>query len=107
MLRLPSSQPSVAAAGQDLASALSQLASAVGRWVALQPAAQEVPVYAERLRRASTDTLDGAGTWVGATATRARARGADAASATRTGVVNLALVAALLWWVDRMLTSDE
>lgn len=107
MLRLPGSQPSVAAAGQDLASALGHLATAVGRWVALQPTAQDAGVYAERLRRASADTLDDAGTWAGATATRARERGSDVASATRTGVINLALVAALLWWLDRMLTSDR
>jgi hypothetical protein len=107
MLRLPSSQPSVTTSGQDLASALGHLTTALGRWVALQPAAKEVPVYARRLRRASADTLDGAGAWAGATATRARERGADAASATRTATVNLLLVAALFWWLDRILTSDR
>lgn len=106
MLRLPSSQPSVAAAGQDLASALGNLATALGRWVALQPTARDAGVYAARMRRASADTLDGAGTWAGATATRARERGAHAASATRTGVINLVLVAVLYWWIDRLLTSE-
>ena len=107
MLRGPRSQPSVADAGQDLASALGDLATSIGRWVALQPVAQGVPVYAERARRASADAAGGAGEWAGATATRARKRGAEVASATRTQAINLVVLVALLWWIDRMLTSDR
>lgn len=106
-IRLRTSQPSVTSAGGDLVSALQHLFAATGRWLAHQPAAQGVPVHVERVRRASVDSLEGAGSWAGSTATRARQRGARAASATRTGVVNLALVAVLLWWVDRKLTGDR
>jgi hypothetical protein len=107
MARLRRSTPDVATAGADLASSLTDLAAAVGRWVALQPVAQELPVYAERARRASTETLGQAGEWTSTTAGRAKAATASAASATKTGVLNLLLVALLLWWVDRMLTSGE
>lgn len=107
MRRLPMSKPSVGSAANDLVSAIGDLATSTSRWVALQPAAQQAPVYAERLCRASAGTVDGATSWAGATATRVRERGADAASATRTGMVNLALVALLLWWVDRMLTHED
>ena len=107
MLRRPGSAPSVGTASQDLGTALRDMTAATRRWLALQPAAQEVPVYAERLRRASADTVGSAGAWAGATAAGARERGAHAASATRTTLVNLALVAALLWWVDRLLTSEH
>lgn len=117
-LRLPRSEPNITSASSDLVSALGDLATAAGRWLALQPAAQEVPVYAERLRRASSGTLHDAGSWAGARAgaarsaassraTRARERGSDVASATRTQAINLALVAMLLWWVDRLLTADR
>jgi hypothetical protein len=105
-IRLSPSQPSVTSAGGDLASSLAHLAGSTGRWLARQPAAQGVPVYAQRVRRSSADTLEGAGAWAGGKVTRARERGARAASATKTGVINLALVAVLLWWVDRTLTSD-
>lgn len=107
MPRLLLSKPSVGSAANDLVSAISDLASAVGRWIALQPTGQQAPVYVERLRRASAETVDGASEWAGHTATRVRERSADAASATRTGLINLALVALLLWWVDRLLTGDE
>ena len=106
-IRLRTSEPSVTSAGSELASAVSDLATAAGRWLALQPVARGLPTYAERMRRASTTTLRGAGSWATGTAARARARGADAASATRTALVNLALVGALLWWLDRMLTRDD
>ena len=107
MLRRPGSAPTVGTASHELGTALRDMTTATGRWLALQPKAQEVPVYAERLRRASADTLDSAGTWAGATAAGARERSARAAGATRTTAVNLALVAALLWWVDRLLTSEH
>jgi hypothetical protein len=107
MARLLRSTPDVTTAGTDLASALGDLASAAARWLALQPAAQELPVYADRARRASAETLGHAGEWTAATAGRARAATAGAASATRTGIVNLLLVAALLWWIDRLLTSRD
>lgn len=117
MVRLLTSQPSVGSAANELVSAMGDLATSLGRWVALQPAARQAPVYAERLRRASAATVDGAGAWAGDTATRVRTRSADtatrvrkrsadAASTTRTGLVNVGLVALLLWWVDRVLTAD-
>ena len=105
-LRLRSPEPSVATAGSDLVSALGRLAAAGGRWLALQPVARDVPVYADRARNAASGTLDDAGSWVVTTTSQARQRGADAASTTRTVMINLALVAALLWWVDRLLTKD-
>lgn len=104
--RLPTSKPSVNSASNELRSSLGDLALAAARWLTLQPVAHQVPVYATRVRRASADTLEGAGSWAGATASRARQRGADAASATRTRMVNLAVVAVLLWWIDRMLIRD-
>lgn len=107
MFRPQLSKPTVGSAANDLASAIGDLTTSVARWVALQPAAQQAPVYVERVRRASADTVDGASAWAGETATRVRDRSADVASATRTGVINLALVAVLLWWVDRLLTGDE
>jgi hypothetical protein len=106
-LRLPTSKPSVSSAGNEFVSSLGHLASAAGRWLALQPIANEVPVYAARVGRSSADTLGAAGSWAGATASRARQRSADAASAARTRMVNLAIVVALLWWLDRMLTRDD
>lgn len=106
-LRLPRSSPTVASAGNDLAGALGDFAAAIGRWLALQPAAQEVPVYAGRARRASAETLGHAGEWAGSTASRAKARTAEAASATKTTVTNLLLVAVLVWWVDRLLTRRD
>lgn len=105
MARLLRSTPDVATASTDLASALADLATATGRWLALQPVAQELPVYAERARQRSAETIGHAGEWTSATAVRARAATASAASATRTGVINLLLVVALLWWVDRLLTK--
>ena len=107
MARLLRSTPDVATAGTDLASALGDLASAVGRWLALQPVAQELPVHVERARKASTQRIGRAGEWTSSTAGRAKAATADAARATKTGVINLLLVAALLWWVDRMLTRGD
>lgn len=106
-LRLRGSTPKVTTASSDLVASLGDLASAAGRWLALQPAAQEIPVYAERARQASSDTVEHAGQWAGAKATRAREVGADAASATKTGVINVLLIAALLWWVDRLLTGQR
>lgn len=106
-LRLPGSTPTTTKAGGDLVTALGELATAAGRWLALQPVAQEVPVYAERARRASADTIEHAGSWAGSTASRARDATSDAASATRTVVINLLLAAGLLWWVDRMLTRPD
>jgi hypothetical protein len=104
--RSTTTAPSVGEASGDLASALGDLAVAAGRWVALQPTAQEVPVYAEKVRRASADTIEGAGAWAGNTASKARTRTAEVASATRTQTINLLLVAALLWWVNRLLQRD-
>ena len=104
--RLPTSKPNVSSASSELASSLGDLLVAGGRWLARQPVAHRVPVYAERLRQASASTVGAAGSWAGDTASRARQRSADAASATKTTVVNLALVAALLWWIDRMLTRE-
>ncbi len=105
MARLLRSTPDVATAGTDLASALADLATATGRWLALQPVAKELSVYAERARQESAETIGQAGEWTSATAGRARAATASAARATRTGVINLLLVGALLWWVDRLLTK--
>ena len=104
--RLPTSKPSVSSASNELVSSLGDLVAAGGRWLARQPVAHQVPAYTTRLREASTSTVGAAGSWAGATASRARQRGADAASATKTGIVNLALVAALVWWLDRMLTRE-
>lgn len=103
--RLRGSKPKVTTAGSDLVDSLGELATATGRWLALQPVAQELPVYAERARQASSETVGHAGEWAGATATRAKAATADAASATKSVVINLLLVATLLWWVDRLLTG--
>ena len=47
-LRLRGSTPKVSDAGNDLVSSLNDLVAATGRWLALQPVAQELPVYAER-----------------------------------------------------------
>jgi hypothetical protein len=105
-LRLRTTKPSVSSASSELVSSLGHLAGAGGRWLARQPVAQQLPVYATRVRDATTGTVGTAGTWAGTTASRARQRGARAASATKTRVVNLALVAALAWWLDRMLTSE-
>lgn len=105
-LRLPTSKPNVSSASSELVSSLGDLVAAGGRWLARQPVAHHVPVYATRLREASTATVGAAGSWAGATASRARQRSADAASATKTGIVNLALVAVLVWWLDRMLTRE-
>lgn len=106
-LRLPGSKPSATTAGSDLAESLGDLAAAAGRWLALQPVAQELPVYAERARQASSETAEHAGRWAGATASRARTATADAATTTKTAAINLVLVAALLWWVDRLLTRGR
>lgn len=106
-LRLRRSKPDVTTAGSDLAGALADLAASAGRWVALQPVAQELPVYAERARAASSEKIGQAGRWAGDTAGRARSATADAASATKTQVINVLLVAVLLWWVDRMLTGQR
>ena len=105
-LRLRTQEPSATTAGSDLLSALGRLVGAGGRWLALQPVAREVPVYADRARDAASGTLHDAGSWVTTTTSRARRRGADAASTTRTVMINVALAAALLWWVDRLLTKD-
>ncbi len=105
--RLSRSAPSVTSASDDLMAALGDLSAAIRRWLALQPAAQEIPVYATRAKQASVDAVGHAGEWAGATAMRARTTTARAASATRTGVINLLLVAGLLWWVDRMLTRRD
>jgi hypothetical protein len=105
-LRLRTQEPSTATAGSKLLSALGRLVGAGGRWLALQPVAREVPVYAERARGAATGTLHDAGSWATTTTSRARQRGADAASTTRTVMINLALVAAMVWWIDRLLTKD-
>lgn len=105
-LRLRTPEPSAATAGSDLRSALGRLLGAGGRWLALQPVAREVPVYADRARHAATGTLHDAGSWVTTTTSQARQRSADAASTTRTVMINLALVAALVWWIDRLLTKD-
>lgn len=106
-VRLRRSVPTVFSAGNDLVTALNDLVTATGRWLALQPVAQELPVYAGRARQASSETLGHAGDWAGATATRARQTTAQAASTVRTQMINLALVALLLWWVDRMLTRAD
>ena len=106
-VRLRRSAPRVSTAGSDLVTALNDLVTAAGRWLALQPVAQELPVYAERAREASSETLEHAGDWAGATATRAREATSSAASTARTQTINLVLVALLLWWVDRMLTSSD
>jgi hypothetical protein len=106
-LRLRASAPTASSAGNDLVTALNDLVTATGRWLALQPVAQELPAYAERARQASSETLEHAGDWAGATATRARAATSGAASAARTQTINLVLVALLLWWVDRVLTSSD
>lgn len=99
--------PTVGKAGGDLASALGDLVQAAGRWLGEQPAAAQAPVYAERLRQASAESLDQAGAWAEQTAGAARDQSVRAASATRTGIVNLALVGLVLWWVDRMLVAGE
>ncbi|HSJ46566.1 MAG TPA: hypothetical protein VK923_17955 [Euzebyales bacterium] len=106
-VRLRRSLPTVFSAGNDLVTALNDLVTATGRWLALQPVAQELPVYAGRARQASSETLEHAGGWAGATATRAREATSSAASTARTQTINLVLVALLLWWVDRMLTSSD
>jgi hypothetical protein len=106
-IRLRTSEPTVMSAGRDLVSALGELATAASRWLTLQPVAHQVPAYAERVRHASTTTLQGAASWATDTAAQARARGAAAASATRTALINVALVGALLWWLDRMLTRED
>jgi hypothetical protein len=80
--------------------------AASSRWVAVQPVAREVPVHAERARHATAGTLRDAGSWAVHTTSHARKRSANAASAARTAMINLALVVALLWWVDRLLTRD-
>lgn len=105
-LRLRGSTPKVSDAGNDLVSSLNDLVAATGRWLALQPVAQELPVYAERARQASAETLDHAGDWAGATAARAREATSEAAGTVRTQTINLILVALLLWWVDRVLTRS-
>lgn len=106
-IRPPGSSPSVTTAGGDLVESLRDLTASAGRWLALQPAAQELPVHVERARQASTETLGHAGDWAGATATRAKVATADAAGSARTLFVNLLIVTALLWWVDRLLTRPE
>lgn len=106
-VRLRRSEPTVAAAGNDLATALTDLATATGRWIALQPVAQEVPVYAERARQASSETIGQASDWAGETATRARDATSRAAGTAKTGLINLLLVAALLWWLDRLLKDSR
>jgi hypothetical protein len=105
-LRLRTSKPTVSSAGNELASSLGDLAGAGGRWLARQPVAHQMPAYATRVRDATAGTVGAAGAWAGTTASRARQRSADAASATKTRVVNLAIVAVLAWWLDRMLTSE-
>jgi hypothetical protein len=100
------SAPKVSTAGNDLVTALNDLVTATGRWVALQPVAQELPVYAERARQASSETLGHAGDWAGATASRAKETTSEVAGSVRTQTINLVLVALLLWWVDRVLTSS-
>jgi hypothetical protein len=106
-LRLRGATPSVTSAGSDLAGALNDLVTATGRWLALQPAAQEIPVYAERARQASSETVGHATDWAGVTASRARDATSQAASTARTQLINLALVAVLLWWVDRLLAGSD
>jgi hypothetical protein len=101
------SAPSVRTASSDLFDALSDLITSSGRWLALQPAAQEVPVQAARVRRASSESLGHAGNWADATATQARQRGAALASSTRTQLINLALLVGILWWLDRTLRAEE
>lgn len=101
------SRPKVSTAGNDLVDSLSELVTATGRWLSLQAAAQEIPVYAERARQASSETLEHAGDWAGATAARAREATSDVAGTARTQTINLLLVAVLLWWVDRMLTGTR
>lgn len=105
-LRLPGSTPTVTSAGGDLAGALNDLVTATGRWLALQPAAQEIPVYADRARQASSETIGHASEWAGATASRAREATSQAAGTARTQVINVVLVAVLVWWVDRLLSSS-
>lgn len=105
--RLSRSAPSVSTASDDLVSSLSDLTTAARRWLALQPVAQELPVYATRARHASAEAVGHAGDWAGATATRAKEATGRAASATRTGIINVMLVGGLLWWVDRMLTRRD
>lgn len=105
--RLTGSTPSVASAGNDLVTALGDLAAAIGRWLAAQPAAQEVPVYAERAREASAETLEHAGDWAGATATRTKEAASGAASTAKTGLINVLIVVVLLWWVNRVLTRSN
>jgi hypothetical protein len=105
--RLLGSKPEATTAGSDLVDSLGDLVGATRRWLALQPVAQELPVYAERARQASSETVGYAGEWAGAKASQARTATATAASATRTAVINLLLVAVLLWWVDRMLTGGR
>jgi hypothetical protein len=99
-------EPNAAKASGELFSALGRLVGAGGRWLAAQPYAREVPVYAARAGRTAAGTLRDAGTRVTSTTSSARQRGADAARTTRTVLINLALVAALLWWIDRLLTED-
>lgn len=101
------STPTVRGASEQLVTALGHLLTASSRWLALQPAANQVPVQAERARRASADGISSAGTWAGRTATEARARGASAASTARTQLVNLVILGLVLWGIDRMLRSEE
>lgn len=106
-VRLRGSAPKVSTAGNELITALNDLVTATGRWLALQPVAQEVPVYAERARQASSETIEHAGDWAGATAARAKEATSEVASTVRTQTINLVVVALLLWWVDRVLTSSN
>jgi hypothetical protein len=106
-LRLRRSTPTVATAGSSLVTALNDLATASGRWIAAQPAAQEIPVHAERARQASSETMGHAGDWAGATATRAKEATSSAARTARTQMINIVLVAILLWWVNRVLTASD
>lgn len=106
-LRLSRSAPTVTTAGNDLVTSLGDLATAAGRWLETQPVTREIPAHAERARLASAEAVEHAGDWAGATATRAKEKTARAASATRTGVINLLVVGALLWWLDRTLTQHE
>lgn len=106
-VRPTGSTPTVTSAGNDLVAALTDLAAAAGRWLAAQPAAPELPVYAERARQASAEALGYAGDWADATATRARASTAEAAGTAKTALINVLLVVALVWWVDRVLTRSQ
>lgn len=106
-VRWRASSPKVSTAGSELVTALNDLVAATGRWLALQPAAQELPVYAERARESSSETLEHAGDWAGAAATRAKEATSEVAGTVRTQTINLVLVALLLWWVDRVLRSSD